>query len=66
MDVLRFVRSVAISIWGALMVLLGILNGVWLWIPIGLVVLAVGLPLLASNQRASAALYPSRNPPETR
>ena len=48
------------------MVLLGILNGVWLWIPIGLVVLAVGLPLLASNQRASAALYPSRNPPETR
>ena len=63
MEILRFLGSVAVSLWGALMVLIGILNGMFLWVLIGCVVLAVGLPLLASNSRAAAALYPPRNPP---
>lgn len=63
MEILRFVGSVAVSIWGAVMVLLGIVNGMFLWVLIGAVVLAVGLPLLASNSRAAATLYPPRNPP---
>ncbi len=62
MEILRFVGSVAVSLWGVLMILLGILNGIFLWVLVGLVVLAVGLPLLASNSRAAAALYPTRNP----
>jgi len=63
MEILRFVGSVAVSLWGAVMVLLGIVNGTFLWVPIGLVVLVVGLPLLASSSRAAAHLYPPRTPP---
>lgn len=63
MEILRFVGSVLVSLWGALMVILGILNGTFLWSLIGLAVLVVGLPLLASNTRAAAALYPPRTPP---
>lgn len=63
MEVLRFLASIAVSAWGLAMILLGIVNGTFLWVLIGLPVLAVGLPLLASNPRATARLYPSRNQP---
>lgn len=63
MEILRLLGSVAVSLWGALMVLLGIVNATFLWILVGGAVLAVGLPLLASNSRAAASLYPPRNPP---
>jgi len=63
MEILRWIGSVAVSAWGILMVLIGILNGMFLWVLIGLAVLAVGLPLLASSSRAAATLYPPRNPP---
>jgi hypothetical protein len=56
----RFVTSLAISLWGLAMLLIGIVHLVFLWIVLGLVVLAVGLPFLASHPWAAARLYPSR------
>ena len=56
----RFVTSLAISFWGLAMIVIGILNGVFMWIVLGVVVAGVGLPFLASNPRASARLYPAR------
>lgn len=56
----RFVTSLAISLWGLVMALLGLVNGVLLWIVLGFAVLAVGLPLLASHPWAATRLYPER------
>jgi len=56
----RFATSLAISLWGLAMLLIGIFNAVFLWIVLGAVVLAVGLPFLASNPWAAARLYPTR------
>lgn len=56
----RFIASVAITVWGLLMVLLGIVNGMFLWILLGLAVTAVGLPLLGSNPWMTPRLYPLR------
>lgn len=56
----RFATSLAISLWGLAMLLIGIFNAVFLWIVLGVVVLAVGLPFLASHPWAAARLYPTR------
>ena len=56
--VIRFVASLAISVWGLVMVLLGIAQGYFLWIAVGLVVGGIGLPLLASNPMVADRLYP--------
>jgi hypothetical protein len=56
----RFVASLAISVWGLAMLLIGIVNGVPMWIVLGLVVTGVGLPFLASHPAAAAQLYPKR------
>lgn len=56
---IRFIASVAISAWGLVMVLMGILNGFFEWIAVGLVVTGVGLPLLASNPLVATRLYPT-------
>ena len=56
---IRFIASIAISAWGLVMVLLGLLNGFFEWIAIGLVVTGVGLPLFASNPLVAKRLYPS-------
>jgi hypothetical protein len=58
--VVRVVTSVIVSVWGLVMVLLGLGQGQLLWIPLGLAVLAVGIPLLASNPIAAPRLYPTR------
>lgn len=55
---IRFVASLAISTWGLVMVLMGVLNGFFLWIAIGLVVTAVGVPLLGSHPWVADRLYP--------
>ncbi len=56
---IRFIASVAISAWGLVMVLMGILNGFFEWIAVGVVVTGVGLPLLASNPLVANRLYPT-------
>ena len=56
--VFRFLASLAISIWGLMMVVLGILNAFFLWIAVGLVVTGVGLPLLGSHPWVASRLYP--------
>jgi hypothetical protein len=56
----RFFTSLAIVLWALSMVLLGLVNGVLLWIVVGLVLIAVGAPLLASHPWAAARLYPPR------
>jgi hypothetical protein len=56
--VIRFVASLAISVWGLTMVLLGLLHGYFLWIAIGVAVTVVGLPLLGSHPWAARRLYP--------
>jgi hypothetical protein len=56
----RFAASLAIALWGVAMVLIGIFNAVFLWIVLGLVVTAVGVPFLASHPWAAARLYPPR------
>jgi hypothetical protein len=56
----RFVTSLAIALWGLAMIVIGIINGVFLWIVLGVVVAGVGLPFLASHPRAAARLYPAR------
>lgn len=40
------------------MVILGILNGFFLWIALGVIIIAIGLPLLASNPLFEGRLYP--------
>ncbi len=57
--VIRFVASVAITLWGIAMILLGAVHRFPLWIAIGLAVSAVGLPLLASHPWATRILYPT-------
>lgn len=56
----RFVTSLAISLWGVGMLLIGIANGVLLWIVLGMVIVGVGLPFLASHPWAAPWLYPRR------
>jgi hypothetical protein len=56
----RFLTSLLIAAWGLAMILLGLANRVVLWVPLGLAVLIVGLPLLASNPLAARRLYPTR------
>ena len=68
--VVRFVTSLAITLWGMAMVALGLFQGVAMWSLLGLVVAGVGLPLLASHPWATGLLYPSRageraSPPES-
>lgn len=60
LSVTRFVASLAISLWGLAMLLIGVVNGVPLWILLGLVVTGVGLPFLASHPAAASRLYPRR------
>ena len=60
LNVTRFVTSLAISLWGVGMLLIGITNGVLLWIVLGLVIAGVGLPFLASHPWAAPLLYPRR------
>ncbi len=55
---IRFVASLAILTWGLVMVLMGILNGFFLWIAIGGAIMTVGIPLLGSHPWAAARLYP--------
>jgi len=56
----RFAASVAITAWGLLMLILGIVNAVFLWVVLGVVIMAVGLPLLASHPWLTPRLYPMR------
>ncbi|HZR84858.1 MAG TPA: hypothetical protein VFD92_27430 [Candidatus Binatia bacterium] len=56
----RFAVSLLVALWGLVMVLLGIAQAQLLWIPLGLAVLVVGVPLLASNPLATDRLYPPR------
>jgi len=58
----RFVASLAIVLWALTMVLLGLANGVLLWIVLGAALLVVGAPLLGSHPWATAHLYPPRGP----
>jgi hypothetical protein len=60
LSVARFVASLAISLWGVAMLVLGLVNGVPMWIVLGLVVAGVGLPFLASLPAAAPRLYPKR------
>lgn len=60
LSVARFVTSLAISLWGVAMLLIGVVNGVPLWVVLGLVVSGVGLPFLASHPAAAPRLYPKR------
>lgn len=60
MDATRFATSLAISLWGVAMLLLGLINMVLLWIILGLVIIAVGLPFFAGHPWAAARLYPKR------
>ena len=55
----RFLASLALPVWGLLTVLLGIFNGLFLWIAIGLVLTVAGLPLLGSHPWAASRLYPA-------
>lgn len=54
----RVVASLSIALWGLVMVLLGVVNQVDLWVPLGLAVIVAGLPLLASHPLAAGWLYP--------
>jgi hypothetical protein len=56
---LRFATSLLIALWGVVVVVLGIGQGQIAWIPLGLVLLAVGLPMLAANPFATPLLYPT-------
>jgi hypothetical protein len=58
--VARFVTSLAISLWGLAMLVIGLVNGVPLWILLGVIVAGVGLPFLASHPAAAPRLYPKR------
>lgn len=56
---IRFAVSLAIPLWGLTMILLGILDGFFLWIAIGATITAVGLPLLGSHPWMTRRLYPT-------
>jgi len=56
----RFVASLAISLWGLGMLVIGLINGVPLWIVLGVVIMGVGLPFFAGLPWAAAWLYPTR------
>jgi hypothetical protein len=56
----RFLTSMAISLWGIGMLAIGLVNGVLLWIILGLVIAGVGLPFLAAHPWATSLLYPAR------
>ena len=58
----RFFASIAIAVWGVLTFLIGLGNGNLVWIVLGLVLTAVGLPILASNPWVVGRLYPPRGP----
>lgn len=60
LDATRFATSLAITLWGVAMLLLGLINMVLLWIVLGLAITVVGLPFLAGNPWATARLYPRR------
>jgi hypothetical protein len=55
---IRFAASLAIVIWGLAAAVLGLLRGVTLWALIGVALLVVGLPIVASHPwvRLSASL----------
>lgn len=59
---IRFGAALLILLWGSLMILLGMAQGMFLWCAIGSVVSAVGIPLLASHPWATDFLYPVRGP----
>jgi hypothetical protein len=58
--VARLIGSVAICVWGLAMLVLGLVNGVVLWIVLGIVLTGVGLPFLAGLPAAAGRLYPRR------
>ena len=60
LTVARLVASLAISLWGVAMLVLGLVNGVPLWILLGVVIAGVGLPFLAGLPAAGPRLYPKR------
>ena len=60
LSVARFVASLAISLWGVAMLVLGLVNGVPLWILLGVVIAGGGLPFLAGLPAAGPRLYPKR------
>ena len=57
--VLQWFASVAIPIWGVAVVILGVAAGNLVWLNIGVIIIGVGLPFLASNPLAARRLYPS-------
>ena len=61
---LRFFTSLAILLWGLAMIMLGMFRGMAMWCAIGMVVSAVGIPLLGSHPWAAGVLYPRRGPIE--
>ena len=61
----QFLASLAIALWGLTMIVLGLVGGMALWVLLGVAVLAVGVPLLASHPWAAARLYPARLEPPT-
>lgn len=60
LSVARLVASLAISLWGVAMLVIGLVNGVPLWILLGIAVAGVGLPFLGSLPTAGPRLYPKR------
>jgi hypothetical protein len=56
----RFAASVAIAAWGLLMLVLGMVNATFLWVVLGIAIMAVGSPLLASHPWLTPRLYPVR------
>ncbi len=63
LSALRWLASVGILLWGVLVVLLGIVTPNLVWIMIGLVILAVGVPFLAALPFAARRLYPPAEGP---
>lgn len=63
-SLVRSATAALISVWGLLMILLGVVNGQILWVLLGLAVTVVGIPMLAGSPAASERLYPTgRRPP---
>jgi hypothetical protein len=54
----QFVTSIAISLWGLAMIILGVIHAHPVWILLGLVVSVVGAPMVAANPMVAARLYP--------
>jgi hypothetical protein len=59
----QFLASLAIAAWGLTMIVLGLVGGMALWVLLGIAVLAIGVPLLASHPGAATRLYPARLEP---